>query len=83
MNFFNRISQRPPQVKLSADCASQALLNEHFELDITVENQEQDAIDASLSIEIKDATGHGKLERGWMLWIMITDIYAKYRSTNN
>ncbi|KAI7879688.1 hypothetical protein K492DRAFT_216972 [Lichtheimia hyalospora FSU 10163] len=55
-----RISQRPPQVKLSADFESQALLNEHFELNITVENQEQDAIDASLSIEIKDATGHGQ-----------------------
>lgn len=64
---FIRISQRPPQVKLTADFESQALLNEHFELNITVENQEQDAIDASLSVEIKDATGHGKLDKDWVL----------------
>ncbi|KAI9311302.1 Gryzun, putative trafficking through golgi-domain-containing protein [Dichotomocladium elegans] len=55
-----KISQRPPRVKLSAKYAPQALLNEYFEMIICIENMEKDPIDASLRVEIKDATGHGQ-----------------------
>lgn len=58
-----RISQRPPRVKLIAEYATQALLDEHFELNITIQNQEQDAIDAKLHAELKDSSGKGKLSR--------------------
>ncbi|KAI9256530.1 Gryzun, putative trafficking through golgi-domain-containing protein [Phascolomyces articulosus] len=52
-----KISQRPPRVKLITSYASQALLDEHFELNITIQNQEQDPIHAKLQVELKDSIG--------------------------
>ncbi|KAI8146339.1 Gryzun, putative trafficking through golgi-domain-containing protein [Fennellomyces sp. T-0311] len=52
-----KISQRPPRVRLLTNHATPALLDEHFELGVTIVNQEQDAIDARLQIEIKDPAG--------------------------
>ncbi|KAI9492284.1 Gryzun, putative trafficking through golgi-domain-containing protein [Zychaea mexicana] len=52
-----KISQRHPRVKLIAGHDAQALLDEHFEFNVTIQNQEQDAIDAKLLVELKDTAG--------------------------
>ena len=64
-----RISQRPPRVRLLANYATPALLDEHFELQVTLENQEQETIDAILHVEIKDPAGQGNLTKlvSWRL----------------
>lgn len=42
--------------------SAQALLDELFELRVKVENEEDDAIDVSLHVNIKDTVGEGKEE---------------------
>ncbi|KAL0079429.1 Foie gras liver health family 1-domain-containing protein [Phycomyces blakesleeanus] len=52
-----KITQRPPRIQLSIHQSSPALLDEDFEMCVTVTSEETERIDVTLCMEIKNAEG--------------------------
>lgn len=68
--------------------SAQALLDELFELRVKVENEEDDAIDVSLHVNIKDTVGEGKEEWplhasiAWFISCVIAQDYVTFTADN-
>ncbi|KAI9016573.1 Gryzun, putative trafficking through golgi-domain-containing protein [Phycomyces nitens] len=58
-----KITQRPPRIQLSVRESSPALLDEDFEMCVTVTSEETERIDVTLTVEVKNPEGQDTGDR--------------------